>query len=166
MNLLTKFVQLVLPTFASLDCLIHACVCLNSRHSFRYIFFCLEFIDTYVFACARHLAFILHTRWTCMSRFQSLDHDESFRGDQSGAAEVWKAVAICWRALEIFFAAGEHLPVFTLCISLCKSYFCASWWCNNIHVILDSVITVHLYYFIGTYITIVFSYSDFCLYCA
>jgi len=94
MNLLTKFVQLVLPTFASLDCLIHACVCLNSRHSFRYIFFCLEFIDTYVFACARHLAFILHTRWTCMSRFQSLDRDESFRGDQSGAAEVWKAVAV------------------------------------------------------------------------
>ena len=107
----------------------HCKVRVCSRHKFL-IYAFLIWIYRHTCAClCKPLGFILCTHWvafsdnpwTCMSRFQSLDHDGSFRGYQSGAAVTWLISCLFpdlspLDQLSIFpFTASELLPAFVPC---------------------------------------------------
>jgi len=117
---------------------LHAYVRLYSRHSFLYMFFWFEFIDTRVIACAHHLVsfyvlvgLLSDNSWTCMSRSRSLKLCDLSRRWLEFAAKVWWISRRSMLAVVFFFQ--PHLD------RLSRFSCCCLWASINFHTVYISL---------------------------
>ena len=154
MNLSTELVQLILSyqhiTYITWY-LIHACVCMLMTWFLIHVFsksvllihVCLSEHTTWLHF-TYSLGYFLTTPGLACSDLRAWSLCILPVTNQSGAAKAWIidrpfgviSPSLSFSILEILFYFSWASTSFTLCISLYKSYFWASQWCN-IHVMLD-----------------------------